>query len=412
SSFAGGQIIVQLVSGANTEQGDRLSFVPSLAGYSLEGQQILFNEEAIAELSLESVDEFLEIEMLDADIARASDLARQIVFEQQYGSVDERQRIVSLQAIDPDGNSSSSIYQPIFYAQQSFMRKPGIRFVPESTTSLRLGSTGVVSQDSEEYSYESSDPRFFVEDAELHFEGELDYETERSIVLVIAASDSQGQVISTIHKFGILNQNDPPDALSIDNSNVWQEVLGQTVGRLEVSDADVGQAHTFESLDSLFEIVDNHLQFVEDSGLAAGTESHSLQIRATDSGSPPMSTVFDIVLTAHAVDSPWQNQAMPMDVSGDLNVSALDALYVIDYLNSGQPLSLEEAGILPGADGPFLDVTGDRFVVALDALILISELNSRGSAEGEGFDASTSDSLFVDLVGFEQDRKRWFHFEA
>jgi hypothetical protein len=61
-------------------------------------------------------------------------------------------------------------------------------------------------------------------------------------------------------------------------------------------------------------------------------------------------------------------------------VTPIDALMVINYLNSGQPRQL--AGSPTGP--PFWDVHADGFVTPLDALTVINYLNQRHSGSGEG----------------------------
>ena len=77
----------------------------------------------------------------------------------------------------------------------------------------------------------------------------------------------------------------------------------------------------------------------------------------------------------------WHNGNRRTDVSGDTLVTPLDALLVINYLNTKRGLGLPEAR---PAGGHFLDVNGDSLCSPLDALLVINELNSSGRAESEG----------------------------
>ena len=100
---------------------------------------------------------------------------------------------------------------------------------------------------------------------------------------------------------------------------------------------------------------------------------------------------------------PWQNTLNPLDVSGDGSVSPLDALLIINFLNTnsgGQSIRLPNPppfiinGItynpgdprVPGQD-LLIDVNGDGFVAPDDVLQVINFLNgasAEGSGEGEG----------------------------
>ena len=85
-----------------------------------------------------------------------------------------------------------------------------------------------------------------------------------------------------------------------------------------------------------------------------------------------MPPTADATTIAHA--RPWQNNRNVLDVNDDGFVSPLDALLVINYLNSIGPEALA-APTVDRQPGPFVDVSGDGFVSPLDALYVINELN-------------------------------------
>lgn len=92
--------------------------------------------------------------------------------------------------------------------------------------------------------------------------------------------------------------------------------------------------------------------------------------------------------------NPWQNPNDRFDVSGDGQVSPIDALLVINRL--GEPLSSPAPGVTEGAS-PFIDVTGDNALSPLDALVVINRLNeSDGAASNAALSASATDELFSD----------------
>jgi len=71
------------------------------------------------------------------------------------------------------------------------------------------------------------------------------------------------------------------------------------------------------------------------------------------------------------------------DTNNDGNVTALDALIIINFLNRFGP---QPVG--PNTPSPLLDVDGDGWIVALDVLRVINYLNQASAAEGEsGSDA-------------------------
>lgn len=77
---------------------------------------------------------------------------------------------------------------------------------------------------------------------------------------------------------------------------------------------------------------------------------------------------------------PYHNDLISEDTNQDYNVTALDALLVINAINSLTP---GQTGVLPTdgvgkADGPRIDVSGDNVLTALDALQVINRLNGEG----------------------------------
>lgn len=87
--------------------------------------------------------------------------------------------------------------------------------------------------------------------------------------------------------------------------------------------------------------------------------------------------------------SPWLNPSRAEDVSADGYVTALDALTIINYLNTNHSAR-------PTVDQPaqeafeFWDVNGDWYVTALDALLVINAINAGAAGEvaaasGEAF---------------------------
>ena len=73
------------------------------------------------------------------------------------------------------------------------------------------------------------------------------------------------------------------------------------------------------------------------------------------------------------MNSDWRNPARPLDVNNDMFVSPLDALVVINALNSRGASS--DLGARQNRLDSYLDTNGDRSMSPLDALIVINELN-------------------------------------
>lgn len=88
--------------------------------------------------------------------------------------------------------------------------------------------------------------------------------------------------------------------------------------------------------------------------------------------------------TANRVQaSDWQNPVEPLDVNGDDSVAPIDALRIINKINSDGAGELTDAPA--GESTNYYDVTGDNFVSSLDALRVIQVLNQfSGSGEPAG----------------------------
>jgi hypothetical protein len=70
--------------------------------------------------------------------------------------------------------------------------------------------------------------------------------------------------------------------------------------------------------------------------------------------------------------TPWRNSLLPEDVNGDGVVAPIDALQVINELNSRGSYSLKQPD---DPSPPYLDVNGDNSVAPIDALLVINYLN-------------------------------------
>ncbi len=82
--------------------------------------------------------------------------------------------------------------------------------------------------------------------------------------------------------------------------------------------------------------------------------------------------------------SAHHNRELGIDVNSDGEVSPIDVLLIINFLNSGAS-SNSTIGLRP-FEGIFRDVNDDRFIAPNDALMVINYLNGQagGGAEGEG----------------------------
>ncbi len=107
----------------------------------------------------------------------------------------------------------------------------------------------------------------------------------------------------------------------------------------------------------------------------------TLQATVKDRGNVVTGTNFAITVDPNPF--PWHNWELPADINDDGSVTALDALLIINYINS------DGASNIPPDSNPafgWLDSSKDNTVTALDALLVINEINNPG---GEGEQALT-----------------------
>ncbi|MCA9217934.1 MAG: tandem-95 repeat protein [Planctomycetales bacterium] len=107
-----------------------------------------------------------------------------------------------------------------------------------------------------------------------------------------------------------------------------------------------------------------------------GEDSFRYTVRDNDNDT---SNVGVVTVTVNAATKPWQNQENNLDVKPDGIISPIDALLVINELNS--PLGSRELLPPPISDRPFMpppfvDVNGDNFLSPMDALLVINYLNN------------------------------------
>jgi hypothetical protein len=95
----------------------------------------------------------------------------------------------------------------------------------------------------------------------------------------------------------------------------------------------------------------------------------------------------------------WHNAVQPHDVNGDGRVTPLDALLVINLLNSHPaPVLVSDPPVPPTA---YHDVNQDGRCTATDVLLVINELNARAANRASAAGEAQADVL-ADAAGYGQ----------
>jgi hypothetical protein len=140
--------------------------------------------------------------------------------------------------------------------------------------------------------------------------------------------------------------------------------------------------------------------FTYDHNFSAGRVQDSFTYRASDGSGESVVTTVTITID-EPLPPEHQNPAEHKDVNADGFITPIDALLIINYLNS-DPVDASVDNLPPPP--PYRDVNGDNFITAQDVLIVINELNARsGGGEGEaaspGLPAEFTSPVFASRVG-------------
>jgi hypothetical protein len=112
-----------------------------------------------------------------------------------------------------------------------------------------------------------------------------------------------------------------------------------------------------------------------------GVSRTTYTVRDSDGFRSPAAAI-EVFYVDYSRAAPWLNPQLQNDSNSDGKVTPIDALLVINYLNSTGNRNLPTSGST-NVFG-FIDTNGNGRISPSDALLVINELNSRsGSSEGE-----------------------------
>ncbi|MFK7738454.1 MAG: tandem-95 repeat protein [Pirellulaceae bacterium] len=117
---------------------------------------------------------------------------------------------------------------------------------------------------------------------------------------------------------------------------------------------------------------------------AEGQVTDTFTYRASDGNGQSVETTVTITI-GDPPPPPHQNPVENLDVNADGFVTPIDALLVVNFLNTNTGDG-SVANLPPPP--PFRDTNGDNFITAIDALLVINALNNQsggGGGEGEAF---------------------------
>lgn len=240
-----------------------------------------------------------------------------------------------------------------------------------------------------------SDERFEVSEGKLFVRDQfpIDFESEPEIKFTVEGIDTSGlpdgnsgNHLVTV-TLPIADQNDPPTGLILLGNSVLEKVAGAIVGPVRLIDQDPNEPYEYIVSDPRFTVAGGLLRLKSDEFVEHANEpALEINVLARSLINPEheitASTRIEVLPNRH----PWQNPLSPLDVNNDGNSNAMDALIIINHLNTHGSHRADGIAINSPSTGmpSFIDVNGDGYVGPIDALIIINQLNKNGSGNAEG----------------------------
>ena len=229
----------------------------------------------------------------------------------------------------------------------------------------------------------------------------IDFETLNVNTVRVRITDAAGLHDERNLLIHALDRNDPPTLVNpLANAKASaQKLFTYAIPANTFVDQDAGDSLRFAMTNGAGFPLPAWLKFNATTQVLSGTPTVNdggtveLKLIAIDSGGASASSKFTITVDANLF--PWHNASKPLDTNANNSISPVDALLVINYLNSGA-----SRNVPPGSTPTlgFLDTSKDNIISPLDALLVINELNKRGSPEGER-STSTDARLGSSAVG-------------
>lgn len=253
--------------------------------------------------------------------------------------------------------------------------------VPEHEPGAVVGDLTIIDPDSHDnYAFYIFDSRFVLSGHQLKLADgiELDYESEPVVMLAVAATDGTFEIFDTV-RIEVLPTPEAPvlaSSVALDPLTLAELTAGAEVGLATVVNPK-NASYQFSVSDERFEMRGNQLKLRDNQQVNKLVEAEiSLTLSAIGDEGDHASGTFTISVTS--IRSPHHNYNLNEDVNGDGYVSPIDALLIINDLNTNGahpvPSGVGGTGEPPSE---MLDVNGDGLITPMDVLLIINHLNSR-----------------------------------
>ncbi|KOR32445.1 hypothetical protein TI05_07190, partial [Achromatium sp. WMS3] len=175
--------------------------------------------------------------------------------------------------------------------------------VAENAMGAVIGKLTTTDQDAADtHTYTVSDERFEV-DAEnqlkLKADRALDYETAAAVVVTVTSKDSGDLTKAEDFAITVIEVNDAPTAVALDNMVVAENATGAFIGKLSTTDQDPTDTHTYTVSDERFEVdAENQLKLKADQTLDYEAEATvAVTVTSKDGGDLTKAEDFTITVT-------------------------------------------------------------------------------------------------------------------
>jgi hypothetical protein len=231
------------------------------------------------------------------------------------------------------------------------------------------------------YTWSVDDERFEVVDGELKLKDgvALDREAAETVLINITASFGSDSFTKSF-AVNVLDAPETPADFELDNATVLELEPEDVVGTLTIAGNPGANGHSLTVNDPRFVFEGSVLRLAQNTFIerTPGVDDEILiEITATPLLGGLAGVTQSFVIAVLENDKPFHNDNNPEDVNGDGDVTARDALVIINYLNTYGPGPVGEGDPAFG-----YDVNNDGLVTSLDALLVINELNATGGGGG------------------------------
>ena len=231
-----------------------------------------------------------------------------------------------------------------------------------------------------------------------------DYETKDSYSVTLTALDSSGNSVSKAFTVSALNVDESPTAITLSDSSITENLLGDIVGSISVTDVDSSTfTYVLSGTDaSLFEITASGALKLKDDVSAdyEAKSAYAVTLTASDSSGNSFSKAFTIsTLDVADTDVSISNLSVNENVTGASigTLSTGDNLTSVTYTLSGDDA---DQFVIDGTSLKLKStVSADFEIKSTYSITVTSTNNNSGTSTSENFTVSVLDNTAPTAVG-------------